>query len=201
MQQSITPDLNLPLSSPSVPNTYLVDCNRGSEAGVASIYTPATAHYKFNISLAQSSLLARGVCQPLNDNSDTWTTGNNTRRPSPTPQAALSNEPPVDPIWLIDRLEALRLCNVYEEEINISHPFLDIKTIRSNINKLYDSIAILSRHGCARISLQDTTIISPDDLKIVKLVFATALITETGGPGGLAKDLFEDVKTSVNDKF
>ncbi|KAI1061297.1 hypothetical protein LB506_011601 [Fusarium annulatum] len=201
MQQSMNTDLNVSLNSPPILNTYSVDSNRSSEAGAASIYTPATAHYKFNISLAQSSLLARGISQPHNDNSDAWTAGDNTRRPSPTPQTALSNEPPVDPIWLIDRPEALRLCNVYEEEINISHPFLDMEMIRSNVDKLYGSIAILSRHRCGRISLQDTTIIGPDDLKVVKLMFATALITETGGPGGLAKALYEDVKSSVNDRF
>ncbi|KAH7227234.1 hypothetical protein B0J15DRAFT_506641 [Fusarium solani] len=187
-----------PLSSP-----YSTNCNRGSEAGTASIYTPATAHYKFNIGLAQTNLLARGVYPPAHNgiSGAAFTGANSSRLASPAPQFARPDEPFVDPIWLIDRMEAMRLCNVYEEEINISHPFLDMATIRDNVKTLYDSIDILLRHGCARISLKDTAIIGKDNLQIVKLVFATALITETGGPGSLAKALFDDVKSSTRDKF
>lgn len=49
--------------------------------------------------------------------------------------------------------------------------------------------------------MANTAIIGQDDLKIVKMVFATALITETSGESQLAASLVEDVRFSVREKL
>lgn len=187
----------------SFPSTCSTDHNQVYEPRAGSIHMPATAHYKFNINLAQTNLHAQGVFHAENndENGDVPITTENSRLASPALQVARSDHPNLDPTWLIPRREALRLSDVYEEEINISHPFLDMRTIRDHVNNLYDSLEILSQNGCTHIPLKDTTIIGPDDLKIVKMVFATALITETSGPSKLAQALFEDVKSSVQERL
>ena len=190
--------------SPSLLSACSTDPGQASQSVTSRrIHTSASAHYKFNIDLAQTNLNSRGVFQPENndDIADSLTTAENSRVPSPALQNIRSSEPSSDPIWLIHSREASRLCDVYEEEINISHPFLDMTTIRNNVVALYESLEVLSRHGCSGIPLQDTTIVGIDDLKIIKMVFATALITERSGPSKLAKALFDDVKASVQEKF
>ncbi|CAH0055899.1 unnamed protein product [Clonostachys solani] len=190
-------DIGAPAEPSPISSALSTNCCPGSETGTARIYTPATAHYKFNIDLAQTNLLARGICPPARNG----TTANASRAASPSPRGISPTTTPVDPVWLIDRREAMRLCNVYEEEINLSHPFLDMATIRDNVKRLYDAIDVLVGYGCTEMPLNATTILERDELHIIKLVFATALITETGGPGGLTGALFNDVKFSTRDRF
>ncbi|CAG9997150.1 unnamed protein product [Clonostachys byssicola] len=177
--------------------------SQASEPRTASTNTAAAAHYKFNINLAQTNLKANGFFQDdRNDNNaNIGTTTRNSRMTSPAVQDIQRRSPELDPIWLISSQEASRLCGVYEEEINISHPFLDMGTIRNNVRQLYNSLELLSLNGCSNIPLQNTEILGRDDLSLIKLVFATALITETSGPGELAKALFDNVKYSVQDRI
>lgn len=177
--------------------------SQASEPRPASTNTAAAAHYKFNINLAQTNLKANGFFQDDRNynNANIGMTTRNSRMPSPAVQDAQHYSPELDPIWLISSQEASRLCGVYEEEINISHPFLDMETIRNNVTRLYKSLELLSLNGCSNIPLQNTEILGRDDLSLIKLVFATALITETSGPGELAKSLFDNVKYSVQDRI
>lgn len=186
-------------NSPSSVSNCTLDFGRDSQPGNEDIHRPTAAHYKYNINFAQTSLNARGM---LNfERGDHSATAASSRSPSPAVEELSLDDPNSDPIWLISRQEAVRLCDVYEEEINLSHPFLDMRTIRDNVSSLYDSMETLSSHGCSNVPLQRTSIIGSDDLKILKMVFSTALITERSGPGNIATALFRDVKCSVGEKF
>lgn len=179
----------------SDPTTFPASLSGQTGNGAASGNTQVSAasHYKFNINLARTNLRSSGILSHGGeDNAGFFTT-----------QAQENQHQPsfVDPIWLISRPEAERLCNVYEEEINISHPFLSMPTIRSHVGTLYDSLETLAVHRCSHIPLANTTILRPDELKIIKMVFATALITETSGESQLAASLVEDVRLSVREKL
>lgn len=202
-QPSETTHPTLHDSSPSLLSACGMDHSLASQSRTRGIHMSTTAHYKYNINLAQKNLKAQGVFNLENneDVADSFVASENSRRASPGLQEVCSGDPAPDPIWLIPREEASRLCDVYEEEINISHPFLDMRTIRNHVKNLYDSLEVLSRHGCSNIPLQGTAIAGRDDLKIVKMVFSTALITEKSGPSKLAKALFDDVKSSTQERL
>lgn len=46
-----------------------------------------------------------------------------------------------DPIWSISRDEMLRLCRVYEEEIGIMYPIIEIEPVIAHTKYLYDFVA------------------------------------------------------------
>lgn len=161
------------------------------------VHTASTAHYKFNISLAQTQLEARGLSRP---DDQLISSVLPTRAASPTPQEIVDNEHQTcDPIWLVDRKEALRLVGVYEEEIGIAYPFLDIIQLNDQVIRLYDSLEAGIRCGFAFMPLRDNRVIAADDLRVIKMVFACALIIETSGSSKLGRRIFDDVKESVRD--
>lgn len=85
-----------------------------------------------------------------------------------------------DPLWTVDGVEAARLCRVYEEEMGIMYPVLDLDVLLRQVQALYTG---------AGGALAD------DDVHILRLVFACALTAEASGGSELAVRLFESVHT------
>ncbi|KAK1701022.1 fungal-specific transcription factor [Colletotrichum godetiae] len=127
---------------------------------------------------------------------------NPTRPPSPSIQTAFGLDVgSIDPLWLINEEEAVRLCNVYEEEIGIQYPFLDIGWLTERVRSLYHAMNSGSRLGFAFAAIPGPTIIDPQDLSLVKMVLSTALTVEAGGSSQLGRSLFLDVRKSSHDKL
>ena len=95
-----------------------------------------------------------------------------------------------DPLWLIDKREALRLCYVFEEEIGISYPFLVLDELIDKTHKLYDAMEIGFSNGFPASSVPGPTVIETNDLNILRMVFSAALTMETSGSSDLGKALF-----------
>ncbi|KAJ5144062.1 uncharacterized protein N7515_002849 [Penicillium bovifimosum] len=110
----------------------------------------------FNFDVAKSSLQNMGITPAEDGISDDMTTAHITPTGSPAPnmgQLLPNIHPTKDPIWTIRREEALRLLKVYEEEIGIMYPLVDIGRITNQANLLYMFIEAATRTGFAQRGL------------------------------------------------
>ncbi|WDK18174.1 fungal specific transcription factor domain-containing protein [Colletotrichum graminicola] len=161
-----------------------------------------SASYTFNISLARTHLRTRGIGTTDADPGRLSASGNPTRPPSPSIHTSCGSDfGSIDPLWLINEEEAVRLCNVYEEEIGIQYPFLEIQRLITQVRNLYSAMNSGSRLGFAFAAIPGPTIIDPQDLSLIKMVLSTALTVEAGGSSQLGKSLFLDVKRSSSNEL
>ncbi|OKL59025.1 hypothetical protein UA08_05716 [Talaromyces atroroseus] len=108
--------------------------------------------------------------------------------------------PTKDPIWAIDREEAIRLCRVYEEEIGLMYPFFNINKIISQTNLLYNFLEAATRTGFAQAQMPGLDGLQDDDSLNLKIILATTLVLEGGGQCELGQQLFETVKLAYHAK-
>ncbi|PLN80638.1 C6 transcription factor [Aspergillus taichungensis] len=134
---------------------------------------PTTSGFGFD--LARSSLEQRGIVQPR-DASPVLL--------PPSPPAAPPAPSGEDPLATISKTEALRLCRVYEEEMGIMYPVLDLPDLLHQVELLY------SPAGEAALTR--------DDVDILRLVFACALTAEASGRSELALALFDTVRDGAD---
>ncbi|PWY88128.1 hypothetical protein BO94DRAFT_565932 [Aspergillus sclerotioniger CBS 115572] len=137
----------------------------------------------FSLDLAKSSLQRRGIIE--NIDADGPEDGDLTRAPSPSP---IPSRHPGDPLWTIGKSEALRLCRVYEEEMGIMYPVLDLQLLLQQVEILYGG------ETWPRMSAGNGNGLDADDVHILRLVFACALTAEAAGSSALAMGLFESVR-------
>lgn len=97
-----------------------------------------------------------------------------------------------DPLWRLGKDEAIRLCQVYEEEVGIMFPMLDVEHIISKTNLIY-SLESSSPPDFAK-SLSSSRSVDTDDVNILKMILATSLTLEGSGESELGNILFEYVR-------
>ncbi|RLL92962.1 hypothetical protein CFD26_100973 [Aspergillus turcosus] len=141
----------------------------------------------FSLDLAKSSLQRRGIVDGDGDgDGDEAGEEGDTPPPAPegTPLGMLK-----DPLWTISKAEAIRLCRVYEEEMGIMYPVLELEELLRQVEGLY---GLWPRSGQAD-GPRDY------DVYILRLVFACALTAEASGRSELAMRLFESVRDVADD--
>jgi hypothetical protein len=127
--------------------------------------------------------------------------------PANTPPHQLPPWPPIsahpnkDPLWTMKREEAIRLCRVYEEEIGIMYPLLDIEKLIAHANLLFTFLEAADRTGFAKRFKPGADCVSDDDTNILKMVLAVTLVVEGGGQSVLGNRFFESVKRSIETKL
>ncbi|KAJ5495676.1 hypothetical protein N7539_000792 [Penicillium diatomitis] len=158
----------------------------------------------FNFDVAKNSLQNMGI-NPADDGvADGMTTANATPMESPPPhmgQLVTTVHPTKDPIWTIHRDEAVRLCQVYEEEIGMMYPIVDIKTVLTQANLLYTFMEAATRTGFAQRGLPGSDGLQDDSTVILKLILAITLTVEGGGQSDLGQRLYLSVKPVVESKL
>ncbi|KAF6837492.1 fungal specific transcription factor domain-containing protein [Colletotrichum plurivorum] len=162
-----------------------------------------SASYTFNISLARTHLQARGIAMTESEKHGTSSSSADRTRP-PSPASGMSFDfggGSVDPLWLVDEKEAIRLCNVYEVEVGIQYPFLDILELIDKVRVLYKAMANGSRHGFAFAGMPGPSVIDPQDLDLIKMVISAGSTVEAGGSSQLGKALFSGVRKASHDKL
>jgi hypothetical protein len=204
----------LPLESPNFDN---YSCN-GSQPVMMPMNPPPpkprSRHPRFhgptssafNFNVARSSLQNMGIT-PAEDGlpDDLTTTAHATPAASPSPQptgpVAQPIHPTKDPIWAIKREDALRLCRVYEEEIGIMYPIVDIEKVTHQANLLYTFMEAATRTGFAQRVLPGADGLQDDDTNLLKMILATTLVVEGSGKSELGQQLFLNVKPVVEPKL
>jgi len=119
----------------------------------------------------------------------------------PQPPLAQVVHPTKDPLWLVSREEAIRLCRTYEEEVGMMYPMLNIEKIINQTTMLYTFLEAASRAGLAQRHLPGADAVNDDDTNILKMIFATQLIIEGAGQSDLARRLWESVRPAAERKF
>lgn len=158
----------------------------------------------FNFDVAKSSLQNMGITPAEDGIPDDLTTAHATPAGSPPPhlgQLLPTVHPTKDPIWTIRREEALRLCKVYEEEIGIMYPLVDIAKITAQAALLYTFIEAATRTGLAQQGLPGSDGLYDTDSIILKLILATTLVVEGGGQSDLGQKIFLSVKPFIESKL
>lgn len=157
----------------------------------------------FNFDVARSSLQHMGIAPVEEGIQDDLTTAHATPAASPPHLPALSQpmHPSKDPIWAIKKEEALRLCRVYEEEIGIMYPLVDIDQVTHQVNLLYTFMEAAMRTGLMHRGLGGADGLEDDSTNLIKLILATTLIVEGGGESELGRRLYLSVKPVIESKI
>lgn len=158
--------------------------------------------YQFNFGVAKSSLQTMGISSGEDSTGD-----NVTQDPSPAASPSLrqisaqlvhSMHADKDPIWSVSQEEALRLCRVYEDEMGLMYPILDIGKVVQHAQKLYRFMEAAHRSGLMQQGLPGADSIEDEDTNILKLVIATAMTVEASGRSELGQRMFEYVQPAVD---
>lgn len=158
----------------------------------------------FNIDVAKSSLQTMGLTDPsltdaqAHDYEDLASASPQQRH---TSNPLAPSQYGKDPIWSIAKDEAIRLCRVYDEEIGIMYPMLDIEQIIEKADRLFTFTEAATKTGLIDRSKPSADSMHGPDINILKMVLATALILEGGGQSELGSALFETVKGAGESKL
>lgn len=157
---------------------------------------------QFNFGVAKSSLQTMGISSVEDGAGE-----NGMQDPSPSgspsmrqlgAQLVQSLHADKDPIWSVTQEEALRLCHVYEDEMGLMYPILDIGKIVQYSQKLYRFMEAAHRSGLMQQGLPGADSIEDEDTNILKLVLATAMTVEASGRSQLGQRMFEYVQPAVD---
>lgn len=157
----------------------------------------------FNFDVARSSLQDMGIAPVEEIIQDDLTTAQATPAASPPQVPALNQplHPTKDPIWSIKREEALRLCQVYEEEIGIMYPLVDIEQVSQQVNLLYTFMEAAMRTGLMNRVRVGTDGLEDDSTNLIKIILAITLVVEGGGQSELGRRLYLTVKPVIESKI
>jgi hypothetical protein len=157
----------------------------------------------FNLGVAKSSLQTMGITGPEEGEDEGAMTQDPTPMGTPpiAPALLAMSKPPLhaekDPIWSMSKQEALRLISVWQEEMGIMYPFLNIDGIARYAEMLFTFVEAATRSGLMQGALPGADSIMDDRTNTLKLILAAALILEGNGKDALGEKLFENVHNHV----
>ncbi|KAI9655351.1 MAG: hypothetical protein M1821_005498 [Bathelium mastoideum] len=150
----------------------------------------------FSLGVAKSSLQTMGITGPEDAVDDGAITQDGTPMGSPGLRQRQLH-PDKDPIYSVTRDEAIRLCHVYEEEMGVMYPIIDIGMILRHANLLYTFMDAATRAGVIQTSLHGADAISDDKTNILKMMLSLALLTEGNGQSALGQRLYDSVRDPI----
>lgn len=161
-----------------------------STARETSFQGPTTSAFSFD--LAKSNLQRRGIVE----RNEAGEEGDLTQEPSPlaspsAPNRGLDIRQAVDPLWALPKAEALRLCQVYEEEMGIMYPVLELTELLEQVHLLY---GMMDHTLEPEVQINGRNTLDREDIYILRLVFACALTAEASGRSDQAIALFDTVR-------
>ncbi|KAL8771154.1 MAG: hypothetical protein Q9209_003325 [Squamulea sp. 1 TL-2023] len=156
----------------------------------------------FNIDVAKSSLQTMGLTDPILIEEQVHDYEDST---SPHQQHASNLLAPSqfakDPIWNVGKDEAIRLCRVYDEEIGVMYPMLDMDEMVKKADQLFTFTKAATKTGLIDRSRPSVDSIQGSDIDLLKMILATALVLEGGGQSDLGSALFDTIKGSCENKL
>ena len=170
---------------------------------VSTFQGPTSAAY--NIGVARSSLQTMGITT----SDDVLEEDLTTQDASPTGSPSLANQvlgkiplhSTKDQIWAITRAEAIRLCHLWDSEMGVMYPVVEIDRVVRHANLLYGFIEAVSRSGFVQLALPGADSIHDEQTIILKLIIASSLVLEGSGRSELGQRIFEQASPSVNEQM
>ena len=163
---------------------------------------PTSSAFSFNV--ARSSLQTMGIAAPEMPEDGGYNEDEMTLRGSPAqiPAPTASMVPPnKDPLWKIGKEEAIRLCHVYQEEMGIMYPIIDMEQIIVQANMLFTFTEAAARTGLMNRAMSGPDRLANNDVNILKMVLATALIVEGEGQSDLGRMLYESCREAFEGRL
>lgn len=168
----------------------LVSPKRQHQKSLPQFHGPTSSIYGFDV--AKNSLQTMGITQPLDDG---LISRDRSRAVSPV---HLAPHPSKDPIWLLNEQEALRLIKIYDEEIHIMYPVVDLDKLINHVKALYSFISAALRTGFGQPALAGEDALDDGMTTQLKLILAITLILEGHGQSELGYKLYESAKRATD---
>ncbi|KAL1637980.1 hypothetical protein SLS58_009097 [Diplodia intermedia] len=161
----------------------------------------------FNLGVAKANLQSIGITATDENADEGAFTQDATPLDSPRlaplapPPSQHTNKPVLhttkDPMWAINKDEAIRLCHVWHEEMGLMYPVLDIEATIRHATLLYTFMEAAHRTRLVEVSFPGADSISDDQTIILKLVLGTALILEGSGKSELGTAMFQSIRANI----
>ena len=187
-----TPSMSISASRTLPP---LISPKRASAKALPQFHGPTSTLYGLDV--AKSSLQTMGITHNILD--DGLMSRERSRAASPI--SMLSAHPSKDPLWLIDHSDVVRLCRVYEEEIGIMYPVVDIDKVLKQANSLYKFIGASLRTGLGQPSMQGPDGFDDEETTVLKMILGITLIVEGHGRSDLGQRFFDSAKPATDLKL
>ena len=167
---------------------------------------PTSSAFSFDV--ARSSLQTMGIAPPEMQEEGGYNGDEMIPRGSPhqlhAPTASMTSmtvHPNKDPLWKIGKEEAIRLCRVYEEEMGIMYPIIDMERTITQADILFDFTESAARTGLVNRALPGPDRLANNDVDILKMVLAVALIVEGEGQSDLGRMLYESCREAFEGRL
>ena len=154
----------------------------------------------FNLGVAKSSLETMGITGTGDGEEEGIMTMNATPIGSPPlanallPKALHADK---DPIWSLSKQEAMGLIHLWQEEMGVMYPFLDINHITRYAEMLFSFVEAAARQGLMQGALPGADAIEDEKTSILKLILAIALVLRGNGKDPLGDRFFNNVQKVV----
>ena len=157
------------------------------------------------LDVAKSSLQTMGIAQPEYGGDETIPEQARSRYESPLRGPAtltlLPGQPAKDPIWSLRREEVIRLCRLFDEDVGMMHPILDIEKTIARANTLFDFMESAQHSGLPTKEIEKGDAFLDENTNILKMVLASALALEGNGESELGAKLFENVRAASESRL
>lgn len=124
-------------------------------------------------------------------------------RPRALPSINMNGVRAPDPLRSVNREEMTRLCRVYEEEMGLMYPVVDIEELITHGSNIFEFIDAAVRNGLA--TSNNPQGINDINSCSLKTIMAISMIVEGSGQSDLAYRLFESVREpadrALHDEF
>ncbi|KAL4915822.1 hypothetical protein BDW62DRAFT_219149 [Aspergillus aurantiobrunneus] len=133
--------------------------------------------------------------KPVDESDGGETESESESTPAPSPAAVSDVEAmSTDPLGNLGKEEALRLVTVYENNVGLMYPCIDLDSVRSYVNDYFENE---DRPGPTPPGMTDQDWFFARDAEVLKILLATALLAESHGRSERAALLAD----SVEDRF
>jgi len=154
----------------------------------------------FSLDVAKSSLQTMGITEPEiseEAGASDIDPALNTNVQHQAPMAAMVTQPQKDPLWQLSKDDAIRLCKIYDEEMGIMYPMLDMEKTLNHADMLFSFVESARRTSLINLDMPGADRLQGNDIDILKMVLATALIVEGCGESPLGRDLYESCREAI----
>ena len=191
-----------PPFGPSGPQTYHHDGVSPPQSRAKHPQYQGPTSSAFNFAIAAASLQTMGVTAPDIPESNTAAFDESLSDPQlQAPVASMAVHPSKDPLWRISKDDAIRLCRIYDDEMGIMYPIVNIVEITERAKFLFTFTEAATRSGVVRTDRSGPDRLASIDNNILKMVLATALTVESNGHSELGQSLFDSVKDASESRL
>lgn len=156
----------------------------------------------FNFEIANASLQTMGVTEPDLPEGTTVAFDESLSDPQlQAPVAPMAVHPDKDPLWRIGKDEAIRLCRLYNDEMGIMYPIVNIGEVIERAKFLFNFTEAATKSGLVRTDRSGPDRLTRIDNNILKMILATALTVEASGDSELGRSLFDSVKDASENRL